>query len=234
MDKPTIIWLPGLLCDAALFAPQIAHLADRYDSHVPDLRAGMDVDALADQILAAAPPRFILAGLSMGGYVAQAVLRRAPARVVRVILIATSARPDTHEQTERRCGLIALAERGRFRGVTPRLIPLLIHPDRLADEPLKQIIYDMAERIGPDAFARQQRAIWTRPDNRPALGAITCPALVIGGEADQLAVPEIIRELAFGIPDARLAMIAGSGHLPTLERPEAVNAVLDGWLGAGA
>jgi pimeloyl-ACP methyl ester carboxylesterase len=129
MTAEPLILLPGLLCDARLWTHQSRDLADLSRPIVADLTGRDTVTDLARDVLAGAPERFALAGLSMGGYVAQEIMRQAPERVTRLALLDTSARADSAEQSERRRGLIRLAETGKFKGVTPRLLPLLIHPD---------------------------------------------------------------------------------------------------------
>jgi pimeloyl-ACP methyl ester carboxylesterase len=118
-----------------------------------------------------------------------------------------------------------------FRGVTPRLLPQLLHPDHLAG-PLAAEVMAMAERIGRPAFHRQQRAIMHRADSRPDLPRIAVPTLVAVGEGDTLTPPHLAEEMAAGIPGARLAKIPGAGHLPSMEKPEAVTALLRDWLAA--
>ncbi len=229
-DRLPLLFLPGLLCDRALWENQVRHLADVAESQVMDLSRDDTVGALAAAVLAMAPPRFALAALSMGGYVALEILRRAPERVLRLALIDTTARPDSPEQLSRRRGLINLARSGKFRGVTPRLLPLLIHPDRQADQPLTSTVMAMAERVGQEAFIRQQTAIMSRPDSRPGLGAIACPTLVVGGREDALTPPPLLAEIADHIPGARHVIIEECGHLPPLERPHALSALLRQWL----
>jgi pimeloyl-ACP methyl ester carboxylesterase len=186
---------------------------------------------MARRVLAEAPPgRFALAGLSMGGYVAQAILREAPERVERVALLDTSAMADTPEQSTRRRGLIDLAEKGDFKGVTPRLLPLFVHPDRLSDKPLTDAVMAMTERVGKDAFLRQQRSIMGRPDNRPNLPKIDCPALVICGRQDQMTPLSWNEEIAGLIPGARLEIIENCGHLTTMERPWETSVAMRQWL----
>jgi pimeloyl-ACP methyl ester carboxylesterase len=158
-DRTPLVLLPGLLCDQALWQSQIEGLADLADPSVADLTQDASLPAMAARVLAAAPPRIALAGLSMGGYVAQEIMRRAPERVERLALLDTNARADRPDQTARRRDLIALARRGRFKGVTKRLLPYLIHPDRLDDTPLTGVVMGMAERIGREAFLRQEEAI---------------------------------------------------------------------------
>ena len=229
-DRLPLVFLPGLLCDRALWENQVCHLADVAESQVMDLTRADSVEALATSVLETTPPRFALAGLSMGGYVAMEILRRAPERVIKLALIDTTARPDSPEQLSRRRGLIGLARSGKFRGVTPRLLPLLIHPDRQADPALTTTIMTMAERVGQEAFIRQQTAIMGRPDSRPGLGAITCPTLVVGGREDALTPPALLAEIAAHIPGARHVIIEECGHLPPLERPHALSALLRQWL----
>jgi pimeloyl-ACP methyl ester carboxylesterase len=225
-----LLLLPGLLCDAALWDHQLHFLGDIAAPAVADLTQDTTVEAMAARLLADAPPRFALAGLSMGGYAAFAILRAAPERVTRLALLDTSAWPDTKEQMTRRKLLMQLAERGQFKGVTPKLLPLLVHPDRVDEQPLAGEVMAMAERVGLDAFLRQQRAIMARPDARPQLGAIHVPTLVICGRQDALTPLDRSQEIASGIPGARLAVIEECGHLSTMERPHAVTALMRLWL----
>ncbi|MBM3601343.1 MAG: alpha/beta fold hydrolase [Alphaproteobacteria bacterium] len=230
ITRQKLILLPGLLCDERLWHHQIAALGEIADIVVADLTRQESMTALAREVLATAPDRIALAGLSMGGYVAQEIMRQAPERVTRLALLDTSARSDSAEQTERRRGLIQLAETGRFRGVTPRLLPLLIHRDRLSDKALTETVMAMAESVGQAAFLRQQRAIMGRPDGRPDLLKIRVPTLVLCGREDALTPPELHTELAASIPNARLVVIDHCGHLATMEEPEQVTAAMRRWL----
>jgi len=229
-NRLPLILLPGLLCDHVLWQHQIDHLADLAVPEVADLASDGDVEAMAERVLGSAPPQFALAGLSMGGYVAHAIMRRAPERVERLALFDTSARPDTEEQKTRRRGLIELAEKGTFKGVTPRLLPLLLHPDHLQDRTLTDAVMGMAERIGKEAFLRQQTAIMGRPDSRPHLQNYACPTLVACGRSDAITPVEVNAEMAGLIRGARFVVIEDSGHLPTMEQPAAATALLRYWL----
>jgi pimeloyl-ACP methyl ester carboxylesterase len=235
MAPEPLVLLPGLLCDRRLFAPQLPALeaAGRRRVLVPDLTREDTVQGLAARVLAEAPPGpFALCGLSMGGYVALEVVRQAPGRVARLALLDTRARVDAPEAAARRGGLMELAEKGEFRGVTPRLLPLLVHRDRLADGPLVGVVQAMAAAVGRDAFLRQQRAIMGRPDFLPLLPAIRAPTLVLCGREDALTPLELHLEMAAAIPDATLVAVPNCGHLAPLERPGAVAAQLLAWLGA--
>jgi pimeloyl-ACP methyl ester carboxylesterase len=227
-----LVLVPGLLCDAALFAPQASALADCADIWIPDLRSQSSLADMADAILHGAPfERFALAGLSMGGYVAMELMRRAPQRVTRLALLDTRAAPDTPEESERRRELIRLAQTARgFTPVTNRMLPLLVHPSRLKDAPLVQVIRDMADRTGIDGFVRQQTAIIGRPDSRPGLKDIAVPALVLCGREDAITPLARHQEMAGLIPVASLVVIETCGHLSTLEQPAAVNQALRDWL----
>jgi pimeloyl-ACP methyl ester carboxylesterase len=231
MNKPSLVLVPGLLCDAALWRGQVEDLADIAQPWVADVTRDDSMTAMARRVLAEAPARrFALAGLSMGGYIAQAIMREAPERVERLALLDTSARADTPEQTARRVGLMELAEKGEFHGVTPQLLPLFIHPDRVSDRPLTEAVMAMTERVGKDAFLRQQRAIIGRPDNRPNLPKIACRALVLCGRQDQMTPLAWSEEIAALIPGARLEIIEDCGHLTTMERPWETSVALRQWL----
>lgn len=222
-----ILFLPGLLCDDRLWRDQLAVFTD---ATVADLTQDDDVEAMAVRALQSVSGRFNLCALSMGGYVALAIMRLAPERVARLCLMDTSARADTQEQSRRRRGLMAMTRGNRFRGVTPKLLPQLLHPDRLADAALCQDVLDMAERVGRDAFLRQQQAILSRPDSRADLARIAVPTLVAVGAADSVTPPHLAEEIASLIPGAALRVLPACGHLPPMERPDDTNAMLRDWL----
>ena len=231
INKPSLVLVPGLLCDAALWRGQVEDLADIAQPWIADVTRDDSMTAMARRVLAEAPPgRVALAGLSMGGYVAQAIMREAPDRVERLALLDTSAMADTAEQTARRRGLIDLAEKGEFHGVTPRLLPLFLHPDRLMDKPLTDAVMAMTERVGKDAFLRQQCAIMGRPDNRSNLPKIDCQTVVICGRQDQMTPLGRSEEIASLIPHARLEIIEDCGHLTTMERPWETSVAMRQWL----
>lgn len=230
MTKPTLALLPGLICDAALWSNQIAALGEDVDIVVPDLSRHDGIAALARAVLAELPESFSLAGFSMGGYVALEIMRQAPARVERLALISTSARADTDRQARRRRGLIALSSRGKFKGVTPRLLPRLLHPSRLQDRSLIETVEAMASRIGRDGFINQQRAILGRADSREMLSTIACPTLVVHGREDQMAPLVLSEEIVATIPGAELVSLDGCGHLVPLERPEEISSAMSRWM----
>jgi len=235
MTEPTpIVLVPGLLCSPLLYANQIPALWQFGPVMVADHRRDDTMDGIARRILASAPPRFALAGLSMGGYISYAILRAAPERVTRLALLDTGSRADLPEQTERRKAQIELARGGRLSEIAETLWQVFVHKDRQGDAGLKKIVLHMAQHTGADAFIRQQTAIISRPDSRSDLPKIKCPTLVLVGEGDQLTPPKLSEEIAGAIPNSRLVVIPDSGHLSTLERPDAVNTALVQWMGANA
>lgn len=232
-----LVLLPGLLCDAALWEPQIAALGDRegdvvYGFFVADFTTQSTMQEMAASVLRDVPfERFTLAGLSMGGYVAQEIMRQAPQRVTRLALLDTRARPELPEETVRRRALMELAQTGKgFTPVTNRMLPLMLHPSRVKEAPLVGVIRDMANRVGLEAYLRQQEAVIARPDFRPNLANIKCPTLVLCGREDQLTPLENSEEMAAAIPGAKLVVVEECGHMSTLERPEQVNRELQKWL----
>jgi pimeloyl-ACP methyl ester carboxylesterase len=188
------------------------------------------IAAIARRILDAAPPRFALAGLSMGGYISFEIMRQAPQRVAKLALLDTGARAESPEQTELRRPRIELAMTGRFAEISDQQFPTLVHRSRHGDEALKRLMRVMAEETGAEAFLRQQRAIMARPDSRPGLPGVTCPTLVLVGDSDEGTPPSLSREIAAAIPGVRLVIVPDCGHMSTLERPIAVTEALVDWM----
>lgn len=226
-----LILLPGLLNSARLWAHQVKALGEDREVAVCRTDSGNSLGGLAEAVLAMAPAgHFALAGLSMGGYVALEVWRRAPERVLRLALVDTTARPDAPEQSARRKRLMAQAEAEGIAPIVPQQIPGYLAPDHVDDERLTGIVAEMAQDVGVEGFLAQQQAILTRPDSRPDLPNIACPTLVIVGADDQLTPPALAAEIAGGIAGATLVVIPDAGHLSPLENPEAVTAAMREWL----
>ncbi len=225
-----IVLVPGLNCSPRLYAAQIPELWRFGPVTVANHTRDDTVAAIAQRILDDAPPRFALAGLSMGGYMALEIMRRAPGRVAKLALLDTNARDDSPEASEQAPRQHRARGRRPFRRRDRRGWPALVHPDRLADAALKQIHVAMCHDVGPKAYVRQQKAILTRADSRPLLPSIRCPSLVLVGAEDALTPPFLAKEMAAGIPGARLVEIPECGHLSTLERPDAVNKALVEWM----
>jgi len=233
MREFPLVLVPGLLCDAQLWQPQVEDLADVADIWIADHTRSDTMAGVAGDVLADAPfASFAIAGLSMGGYIALEIMRQAPQRVARLALLDTAAGAELPEQTQRRMDFIALAERGHFVRVTETLLPLLTHPSRVGERALADTIKSMARNIGKDAFIRQEHAIMSRADSLGLLSTIACPTLVLCGRQDMLTPLARHDEIAACIKGARLEVIEDCGHLSTLERPAPVNAALRRWLSA--
>ena len=223
-----LVLLPGLICDERLWRDVITGLDAR--SMVADLTQDDSIAAMATRTLAAAPARFALASLSMGGYVAFEIMRQAPERVTHLALFDTSARADDEARKETRRKGIEMARQGRFIGVSRGLLASLVAPQHMGT-PVAAAVQAMSERVGQAAYMRQQAAIMNRVDSRGMLGEIAVPTLVGVGESDKLTPPELAQELATGIPGAELVTFPDSAHLPTMENPAAVVDAMRNWLG---
>jgi len=213
-----------------LWTAQTAALADIAEIRVADLTLDDTIEAMAERVLAGAPPSFAICGLSLGGYVAFEVVRRAAHRVTHLGLMNTSARPDTVDRSAERERSVRAARVGTFKGVTAHFLPSILHPAHAADPRMAELVLAMTERVGRVAFEKQQNAAIMRPDCRPLLASIRCPTLVVGGAQDQVTPPGLQSEIAIDIPDARLDILDPCGHLAPIEQPETVNRLMRAWL----
>ena len=224
-----IVFIPGLLCDERLWRDQREALSDLAASSIADVTLDDSVEAMAARVLAAAPPQFSLIALSMGGYVAFEVLRQARERVAALALLDTSAAPDAPGRSAEREAALASLSRGRFAGVTDRLLPRLIDAQYLGG-PVGEDLKAMAQRVGGDAFVRQQTAILNRPDSRPLLGSLDIPVLVAVGDGDVLTPPAESVAMFRALPHPTFHLFHRCGHLPAIEQPDETSAVLRRWL----
>ncbi|WP_426703264.1 alpha/beta fold hydrolase [Rhodanobacter sp. Col0626] len=230
-DRPSLILLPGFLCDEELWRDQLSGLANIADGRVADLGHGDSIAGLARQVLATAPPRFALAGFSFGGYVAQEIARQAPQRIQRLALLDTSFRADTPQRiAQRRAANTTVSLPGEFRGMTEQLLPSFIAADRLHDAPLVRRIHAMTLRQGREVFVRQNAML--REDGAATLRSLTCPVLILCGRHDVLTPPALHGEMAALMPQARLVVVEDSGHMSPMEQPAAVTQAMREWLGA--
>jgi pimeloyl-ACP methyl ester carboxylesterase len=225
-----LVLIPGMMCDARLFAPQIAAFSGRRTIICAPLTEHASVEGLATEILANAPPTFALAGLSMGGIVAMEVLRQAPDRVERIALLDTNPLAENDDFKVRRLQQMIKARKGGLADVMRDEMK----PNYLCDGPRRDEILDlcmaMALDLGPHVFLMQSRALMDRPDQSETLRKALIPALVLCGREDALCPISRHELMADLIPDAQLEIIEGAGHLPTIEQPELTNAALTRWL----
>jgi pimeloyl-ACP methyl ester carboxylesterase len=225
-----ILLVPGLAESPRIYAPVAPALWRLGPVTVANHIRDDNVGAIARRILAEAPPRFALAGHSMGGYIAFEIMRQAPQRVAKLALINTQARPDTPEATARRRGQIARAQAGDYHAVLDELFAGFVHPSRREETSLHKLVHDMGDDIGPEAFVRQQTAVIGRADSRPSLAWIRCPTLVLSGDQDNTIPNSLSVEMADGIHHAKLIILPSCGHLPQVEQPQATADALVEWL----
>ena len=230
MSNPNLLLVPGLLCDHRLWQSQVEGLRHAAHCKVADVTGADTMAALAAGAIAAMPPGpFAVAGLSMGGYIALEIQRQAPARVIGLALLDTSARADADQATQDRRRMMKLAETD-FERVVNALLPRLLLPAHMRDAKLVATVKAMAAATGKDAYCRQQEAIIGRADSRPGLAEIACPTLVLCGKDDALTPVALHQEMANAIPGSRLVIADQCGHLSPLEQPQLVTMNLVHWL----
>lgn len=229
MSSPVLL-IASQLLNARLWAPQVEALGGQFDLIIADQTGQDTMAAMAAAILETAPARFSVVGHGMGGFVAFEILRQAPARIDRLVLMSTLASADGPAQTARREGYLQLVAAGRFEEVVEERLPMLLSPQRRSDATLIAAARTMAAETGPEAFLRQQRAIMSRPDSRPSLSAIESPTLILFGRQDGISTLASQEEMKAGGPGASLEVLEDCGHLMTLEQPTRVNALLAEWL----
>lgn len=230
--KLPLVLIPGLLCSAEAWGPQVSALWSERSIHVASTLAADRVEDVASSILEAAPAHFALAGISLGGYLCLEMMRQAPERIERLALLDTSARPDTPEQTANRWALVEQLKGGDFVSLATKALGSIMHPGHQGDSRISSVNETMARRVGIAGLERHTRIAISRPDSRPSLAAIAVPTLVLVGAEDPLTPPELSAEMASTIPQARLEVISTCGHSSTLERPERVTRHLQQWLDA--
>jgi pimeloyl-ACP methyl ester carboxylesterase len=234
MRSPLVL-LPGLMCDAEVWAPQIEALAGRVDCTVPDYGTLDSLGAMAEHVLATAPPgRLALAGHSMGGRIAFEILRRAPERIERLALLDTSCHPLADgdagaAERSQRYGLLEIARSRGMRTMAREWASGMVHPSRL-DTPFFDAVLDMIERCTPEIFAAQIQALLARPDATALLGTIRCPTLLLCGRDDAWSPPARHQFMQQRIAGSRLVVVEACGHMSTMEQPGEVNQAFADWL----
>ncbi|WP_412563713.1 alpha/beta fold hydrolase [Thalassobius sp. MITS945101] len=225
-----LVFLPGMMCDARLFAPQVTAFSRHLPVTVAPVGLGESIEEIAETVLRQLPEKFALAGLSMGGIVAMEMLRRAPARITRIALMDTNALSETPKTAAAYEPLIIAAKAGRLEDAVRQMMKQeYLAPGEARLEILNRFVA-MALEQGPESFVRQCKALQRRRDLQSALRRCKVPALVLCGEHDQLTPVKRHQFMAELIPSAELKVIAGAGHLPTWEQPDAVTTALLGWM----
>ncbi len=228
MSEP-LVFLPGMMCDARVFGPQLAALSPHYTLTVAPITGGDRIEEIASRLLDTLPRKFALAGLSMGGIVAMEILRRAPDRLTRIALMDTNALAETPQSAANYEPAIIKLRSGRMAEAVQEFLP----PDSISAPYRAEVMdlaMDMAENIGMEAIIRQVRALQRRRDQQPTLRRCKVPTLVLCGAEDRLTPIKRHSFMAELIPYAELKVIDGAGHLPSLERPEETTQALLDWL----
>ncbi len=235
MNAPALILVPGLLCDETVWAAQLPALRARTVVQIAEPELRNSLESMAEAIIHNAPPRFAIAGHSMGGRVALEVIRRVPERIAGLALLDTGchALPEGEAGANERRGRMLLLELARSQGMrvmATQWLQGMLHPARLGDAALVNAIIDMICRRTTTHHAAQIEALLMRPEAGPLLSTIRCPTLVLCGREDRWSAVPQHQEMAALIPDSKLHIVADCGHMCTMERPEAVSLKLCEWL----
>lgn len=231
MTRPALVLAPGLLCDPWVWAAQARDLSPDLEVITPDFFGHDSLQTMAKAVLDQAPPRFALAGHSMGARVALEVLALAPERVERLALLDTGVHPPQPGEAERRYELVHLAHDQGMTALAARWLPPMLAPDRTGDAALMADLTAMVERASPEIFERQVRALLDRPDGAARLPlAREMPVAVIVGRQDGWSPLAQHEDIAAALPGSTLTVIEDAGHMSLNEQPEAVTAALRAWL----
>jgi pimeloyl-ACP methyl ester carboxylesterase len=224
--------LCGLLCDETIWADIPSRLAPVANAHVMSFAGFSSIAGMAERVLAAAPPRFALAGHSMGGRVALEVWRQAPERVTALALLNTGVHPTRESEYDSRGLLVRLARRQGMAALADEWLPPMMGapPDRVAQ--VMPSLKAMVRRFTAESFAGQINALLQRPDARQVLPSITVPTLLLSGTNDTWSSLSQHADMQRSVPGSTLVEIAGAGHMAPIERPDAVARALKGWLAA--
>lgn len=229
MPEPLVL-LPGMMCDARLFGPQIAELSADTAVMVAPITQGERIEEIASGLLDLLPQRFALAGLSMGGIVAMELLRRAPDRITRIALMDTNPLAETPQVAAAREPQIVAARSGRLHDVIrDEMKPNYLAPGS-SQQGVLELVMDMADALGPEVFVRQSRALQRRQDQQSVLRKCKVPALVLCGAHDALCPVKRHEFMAELMPTAVLRVLEHSGHLPSLEQPSETTQALRDWM----
>lgn len=230
MPRPVLYLLPGLLCDEIVFAEQVRALSDVCEIRIPSFRGLDSLDAMAQAVLADAPPRFSVAGFSMGGRVAFRLAARVLDRIERFCAFDTGVTPASEAELPKRRALVDLANTKGMAALMEAWLPPMLHERRRSDPAFRAPLDAMVMRFSPQDHEKQIRALVNRPDARPVLPTIQCPTLIACGREDGFSPPADHEAIAAAIPGARLEIIPDSGHFLPVEQPEAFNKALRQWI----
>ncbi|MEL6281562.1 MAG: alpha/beta hydrolase [Pseudomonadota bacterium] len=229
--RPVLYWIPGHLCDARLYVDQWAAFQSRAEQRLAETRADADLGAMAERLIAQAPPRFAIAGLSMGGMVAMEVLARAPDRVIGAALLDTDPTPARPKEIAWRAEMRSRVRDDGIGAFVDVFVSKFFTHSARTEDALAAQVRDMMIDAGESVFRTQSDALDARRDTRAAVARYAGPLAIICGAEDRVCPPKLHWPLGLG-KNADLTVVPGCGHLATLEAPHAVNAALSNWLDA--
>ena len=222
----SLVLIPGLLLTRQLYQHQTPVLSEDFDLYHANTMGMNSITLMAEDVLDNTTGKIIPIGLSMGGYITLEIARLAPDRLAGMVVMDSAASADDVDKIKQRKALIEMSKIGKFKGVTRTLLPSLIAPQHMQDDGLTSLIMAMAEEVGQENFTHQQTAIMGRRDQFDTLRRLDLPSLFVVGESDALTPPQKAQDMAKATQNSRYAEIANAGHLPPLEAPDAVTAVL--------
>lgn len=242
-----LIFLHAFPFSAEQWLPQLARVPAGWRFVAPDLRGlggsepgltlsgSITIDTYATDVIELMAhieiPRAVICGLSMGGYVAMAMARKAPGRIAGLVLADTRVGPDSEQARAARDRMLELLDREGPAGVATEMLPKLLAEKTTREQPdLVDVVRKSIEANTPAGLAAAIRAMKDRPDSSSVLGQLTCPSLVMVGQHDAMTPPQEAQILHEAMPGSRIVTVPDVGHLSNLEAPQAFNRLLSDWL----
>ncbi|MEM5503010.1 alpha/beta fold hydrolase [Ahrensia kielensis] len=231
MKRETLVFLPGMMCDERLFAPQVEAFRGQYDIVIPKL-CETSIEEMARNVLSSiSTQKFNLVGLSMGGIVAMEIMRQASHRILRLALLDTNHLADASENYANRNRQIKDIQNGKLRDViVTEMKPHYLAEKNMGNKALLSVLIEMAMDVGGEVFIAQSTALRDRRSQIETLKAVHQPTLILCGDEDALCPPERHQQMATLISNGQMLSIKNAGHISTLEAPEEVNQWLMKWV----